>query len=81
MSITGNVIGMYIPTDSTLSQQNKPADAKAVGDALGTISDTIQSYVLDIDYSALTFDTSEIVFESNTSSVLGHAILGQMVLA
>lgn len=36
----------------------------------------------DIDYeSLLSFNTSEIVFTSNTSSVLGQAILGQMVLA
>lgn len=42
----------------------------------------LNAYILDIDYDAiLAFDTSEIIFDTNTSSVLGQAILGQMVLA
>ena len=46
------------------------------------INDAIDGYIINIDYeSALAFDTSEIVFGTNTSSVLGQAILGQMVLA
>lgn len=37
---------------------------------------------LNIDYdNFLAFDTSEIVFGSNNTSVLGQAILGQMILA
>lgn len=38
---------------------------------------------LNIDYDELAFDTSEIVFGNlvSTSSVLGQAILGQLVLA
>lgn len=36
---------------------------------------------LTIDYNALAFNTSEIVFSSNTSNILGQAILGQLVLA
>lgn len=49
---------------------------------LSTILDT---YILNIDYDALlAFDTTEIVTNNtnaNTTSVLGRAILGQMVLA
>lgn len=48
------------------------------GDAIASFN----SYILNIDYDALlAFDTSEIVFSSNTTSVLGQAILGQMILA
>jgi hypothetical protein len=50
-----------------------------------TVDDTsahMQYYILNIDYDAtLAFDTSEVIFGANTSSVLGQAILGQMVLA
>ena len=46
------------------------------------INDAIDGYIINVDYeSTLAFDTSEIVFGSTTSSVLGQAILGQMVLA
>ena len=44
----------------------------------------IEPYILNIDYEAtLAFDTSEVIFGTNmnTSSVLGQAILGQMILA
>lgn len=38
--------------------------------------------MLAIDYdTVLAFDTSEIIFGANTSSILGQAILGQMILA
>lgn len=66
--------------DASLAQEGKAADAKVVGDAINNIN----SYIFNIDYNAvLAFDTSEIVFASNTNttSVLGQAILGQMVLA
>ena len=49
------------------------------GDTL--LSDILSTYILSIDYDALAFDTTEIVVGSNTTSVLGQAILGQLVLA
>lgn len=55
---------------------NKKANADTV--------ETLGTYILNIDYDTLlAFDTSEIVFGAgtNTTSVLGQAILGQMVLA
>lgn len=76
-SITTNKVNVS-DIDDTLSIAGKVADAKAVGDAISEI----QSYFLNIDYDAiLAFDTSEVIFGTNTSSVLGQAILGQMVLA
>jgi hypothetical protein len=47
------------------------------------LSELIDTYILNIDYDTLlAFDTSEIVTGvTSTTSVLGQAILGQMVLA
>lgn len=47
------------------------------------LSDILETYILTIDYDTLlAFDTSEIVIgATSTTSVLGQAILGQMVLA
>jgi len=47
------------------------------------LSNIIDTYILTIDYDALlAFDTSEIVTgATSTTSVLGQAILGQLVLA
>ena len=45
------------------------------------LSQLLESYILNIDYDALlAFNTSEIVFDTNNSSILGQAILGQMIL-
>ena len=48
-----------------------------------SLSSILETYILNIDYNALlAFDTSEIVTgATSTTSVLGQAILGQMVLA
>ena len=47
------------------------------------LSNILETYILNIDYDTLlAFDTSEIVANAtSTTSVLGQAILGQMVLA
>lgn len=47
------------------------------------IDEIFNMYLLNINYDvALGFDTSEIVFENtSTTSILGQAILGQMILA
>lgn len=47
------------------------------------LSDILETYILNIDYDTLlAFNTSEIVIgATSTTSVLGQAILGQMVLA
>jgi hypothetical protein len=46
------------------------------------LSNIVETYIMNIDYSLLAFDTSEIVVNTTaTTSVLGQAILGQMVLA
>ena len=40
------------------------------------------SDIINIDYATLlAFNTNELVFDVNTSPILGHAILGQLVLA
>ena len=48
-----------------------------------TLSQLLEQYILNIDYDTiLAFDTSEIVFgNTSTTSVLGQAILGQLILA
>jgi hypothetical protein len=47
------------------------------------LSNILDTYIFDIDYdTSLAFNTSEIVIgATSTTSVLGQAILGQMVLA
>lgn len=47
------------------------------------IDEIFNMYLLNIDYNTvLGFDTSEIVFNTSaTTSVLGQAILGQLILA
>lgn len=48
------------------------------------LSNILETYILNIDYETLlAFDTSEIVINATTNktSVLGQAILGQLVLA
>ena len=47
------------------------------------LSNILETYIFNIDYETLlAFDTSEIVIgATSTTSVLGRAILGQMVLA
>lgn len=47
------------------------------------LSNILDTYIFNIDYETLlAFDTSEIVINTaTTTSVLGQAILGQMVLA
>ena len=47
-----------------------------------TLSQILEQYILNIDYDTiLAFDTSEIVFgNTSTTSILGQAILGQLIL-
>lgn len=47
------------------------------------LSQILEQHILNIDYNTiLAFDTSEIVFgNTSTTSVLGQAILGQLILA
>lgn len=46
------------------------------------LSNLINDYLLNVDYNLLAFDTSEIVINNttNNTSILGQAILGQMIL-
>ncbi len=48
------------------------------GDEALLLATLINTYLLDIDYSLLVFNTSDIVFDniSDISSILGQAILG-----
>lgn len=69
-----------------------PTDNVVHGEAQELLSTIVETYILNIDYSKLlAFDMDEIVFDislggdssdtsSPTNAVLGHAILGQMVL-
>lgn len=53
------------------------------GDNKTLLSSIIETYILNIDYNTLlAFDITEIITgATSTTSVLGQAILGQMVLA
>lgn len=44
------------------------------------VKESTDPYIFDIDYSILKFNTSYIVSNSGTSSMLNTAVLGQMVL-
>lgn len=48
-----------------------------------TLSQLLEQHIFNIDYDTiLAFDTSEIVFgNTSTTSILGQAILGQLILA
>jgi hypothetical protein len=58
-------------------------DSTKVTHGENLLSNILETYILNIDYDTLlAFDTSEIVTgATSTTSVLGQAILGQMVLA
>ena len=58
-----------------------PSERVTHGESL--LSNVLETYILNIDYNTLlAFDTSEIVTGATSiTSVLGQAILGQMVLA
>lgn len=46
-----------------------------------TLDNILLNYIFDIDYETLlAFDTSELITGSNSSSILGQAILGQLIL-
>ena len=78
----GNLCRKQINADEAKSLTNPIfTDYIVHGDQDDKLSNIIDTYILSIDYSALAFDTSEIIFGTNTSSVLGQAILGQLILA
>lgn len=66
--------------------QALPSD-KVIHNNLYLLSEIIETYLLNIDYeSLLSFDTTDVVIDSTTSSstttsMLGKAILGRMILA
>lgn len=80
----GEVI-IYAPDENYSYPRIKIGDGETLVSKLTFITDDIyniiQTYILNVDYSSLAFDTSEIVFGTNTSSILGQAILGQLILA
>ena len=70
--------------------KNKPVfgalalkDTVDQADLSAELQTILETYILNIDYNAfLAFDTSEVIIgTTSTTSVLGQAILGQMVLA
>lgn len=75
----------FATADSVLySKQTLTNEQKAQARAnIGAMSADLENYILNIDYDTLlAFDTSEIVISAiSTTSVLGRAILGQLVLA
>lgn len=87
--IIGITVGTQLPkpnfeqSDPTKGDyiKNKP-DFKGLKTQVTELSEYAELYLLNINYEdILAFDTSEIIFGTSTLSVLGQAILGQMVLA
>lgn len=72
----------YPNNETLIAVINAIDESKADKEDVLKLSNIIENYILNIDYeNLLAFDTSEIVFgASNTTSVLGQAILGQMML-
>jgi hypothetical protein len=62
--------------------ENTIVTSAAVTHAGHTLTELLNSYLLDLDYSAIAFDTSEIVVDtsSETEAILGKAVLGKMIL-
>lgn len=88
--VTTNKVNVADIVDNLITNvANKPLSA-AQGVALKSLIDTsieevrtdIEPYIFNIDYDTLlAFDTSQIVFDnSDTTSILGKAILGKMIL-
>lgn len=88
-SINGKtgVVQLTASDVGALSPEDEISSGKVIyGDAKTLLSTLIETYILNIDYEKLlAFNTDEIVFgesaNAGTSSVLGVAVLGQMVLA
>lgn len=77
---------LEVTVDDKLSDTSiNPVQNKIITAQLNRIDERIiemQSF-LNIDYKEVAFDTTEIVFgttTTNTTSVLGQAVLGQLVL-
>ena len=72
-------VGALSPDDDISSERVVHGSAKTL------LSNIVENYILNIDYNTLlAFDKSEIVIgsvSSNTTSMLGRAVLGQMILA
>ena len=91
----GSLFFDYVDADGNLHRKQVSAesitgvlDSTQVvhGEDKSPLSVILNTYILSIDYDALAFDTTEIVVGTsnptiNTTSVLGQAILGQLVLA
>lgn len=69
-------------TEELVATVKRLLASKADAEYVDNVIEGINGYILNIDYERdLAFDTAEIVIVSNTTSVLGQAILGQMILA
>lgn len=87
--ISDYTVDASLSSTSVNPVQNKVIDAefKAVADSINTLEssvDEVEECVFNVDYNELAFDTTEIVVDTSasaTTSVLGRAILGQMILS
>lgn len=75
--------GVTTVVDLPFIDESIIVDSKRVTHDSDLLFNILETYVLNIDYDTLlAFDTTEIVTgATSTTSVLGQAILGQMVLA
>ena len=77
----GSIVKVILDLDADIDGQGTGAAFVQNADTNAYLESKFLN-ITDIDYdSMLAFDTSEIVFNTNVTSVLGQAILGQMILA
>lgn len=70
----------YLDKNGLITLLNQSKGSFGQKTIIETARNAFDNYILNIDYTILEFNTSNIVTESTSSAVLGSATLGQMVL-
>ena len=73
--------GIHLVSELQFADESLVIPSERVIHGEHLLSNVLDTYIISIDYETLlAFDTSELVFNT-TTSVLGQALLGQMILA
>lgn len=77
--IIGVTVGTPVNTDTTLTQSGKPADAKAVGDALKNVQSVgvvVDEETLTMVGGVLSVKTTDQMEKDNTQPITSSAVYG-----